>query len=323
MGNYKAYTHVVRLGNAKTDGLLDNDTVYVTAKVDGTNASIWADPDGTLHAGSRTQEIYPTPDKDNAGFAKWILESDDVEAQALREFAIAHPAYVVYGEWTGEKRFAGSIKRYDRDKYLRHFMVFDVWDTETEEYLPDDVWRPLMEADARISPYIVELLATLSRPTIDDIYAIAEKNCFMMADGDERPGEGVVCKSPGWRNYQGSQTYGKLVLKDVQKKKSGATKENPCPFGVEVEIVDYYLTESEMEKALAKTLNRFNLTKFDANNKGCWGFYLNECFTGAILDECADFVKRFKSPVVDFRKLRKIAGDAAREYLKKKVLPCY
>lgn len=320
MKEFKSYTHVIRLGEAKSDGLLNNDVVYVTAKVDGTNASVWADADGTVHAGARTREITANPNKDNVGYAKWVLESTDDEAVALREFAIAHPNYIVFGEWMGEKRFAGAIKRYDREKYLRHLMVFDVWDADAEEYLADDVWRPMLEADTRIAPYIVELLATLSHPTIDDIKAVAEKNHFMLEDGDELPGEGVVCKSPGWRNYAGNLTYGKLVLKGVRKKKPGTTADNPYPFGVEVEIVDYYLTEAELEKALAKTLNRFNLEKFDANNKGCWGFFMNECFTGAILDECADFVKRFKSPVVDFGKLRKISGDVAREYLEKKVL---
>lgn len=316
---FESYTHVVRLDNRKAEGLLDNDTVYVTAKVDGTNASVWADADGNVHAGSRTREV--TPEKDNAGFAAWVLGSDDPEACALREFAVAHPNYTVYGEWMGDKRLVGSIKRYDREKYLKHFMPFDVWDKESETYLADDVWRPMLEADERIAPYVVALLATLSHPTMADIEEVANNNRFMLAEGDEEPGEGVVCKVPGWRNYQGNLTYGKLVLKNIKKKKSsGADKDNPFPFGVEVEIVDYYLTEAELEKAMAKTLARFDLDKFDANNKGCWGFFLNECFTGAILDECADFVKRFKNPTVDFGKLRKVSGDVAREYLEKNVL---
>lgn len=319
MRDFKAYTHVVRVDDAKAQGLLDNDIVYITAKVDGTNSSVWADADGTLHAGARTREITSAPEKDNLGFAKWVLESNDDEAVALRGFAVSHPEYVVFGEWMGEKRLAGAIKRYDREKYLRRFMVFDVWDIEAEEYLADDVWRPMLEADPRIAPYVVELLATLSYPTIDDVLEVAKTNRFMLPEGDDQPGEGVVCKSPGWKNYQGKTTYGKLVLKGIQKKKSGEAFDDRYPFGVEVEIVDYYLTEAELEKALAKTLARFGLDKFDANNKGCWGFYMNECFTGAILDECADFVKRFKSPVVDFEKLRKIAGDVAREYIEKNV----
>ena len=43
MSDYKKYTHVERLSSEACDGLLDNDTVYVTAKVDGSNGCVFWD----------------------------------------------------------------------------------------------------------------------------------------------------------------------------------------------------------------------------------------------------------------------------------------
>ena len=40
MSEYKKYLHVERLGSEECEGLLDNDAVYVTAKVDGSNGCV-------------------------------------------------------------------------------------------------------------------------------------------------------------------------------------------------------------------------------------------------------------------------------------------
>ncbi len=37
MGTYKRYMHVERLGTEECEGLLDNERVFVTVKVDGSN----------------------------------------------------------------------------------------------------------------------------------------------------------------------------------------------------------------------------------------------------------------------------------------------
>lgn len=47
-----------------------NRDVVVTEKIDGTNATVYVDDDGGVHAGSRNRWI--TPEADNHGFAKWV-----------------------------------------------------------------------------------------------------------------------------------------------------------------------------------------------------------------------------------------------------------
>ena len=61
---FKPYLHVERLNKTEVDNIL-NGTVRITAKLDGTNASVWADEDGRMRYGSRKREI--SIEDDNAG----------------------------------------------------------------------------------------------------------------------------------------------------------------------------------------------------------------------------------------------------------------
>lgn len=81
--------------------------IVITEKIDGTNAQVHISDDGTvITAGSRTRWI--TPEKDNFGFARWVVEHTD---ELMKLGPGSH-----FGEWYGagiqrnyglkEKRFA-------------------------------------------------------------------------------------------------------------------------------------------------------------------------------------------------------------------------
>ena len=59
------YQHIERIGTDETDGILIG-SVYVFPKLDGTNASVWLNSDGTIGAGSRNRTL--SAQSDNAGF---------------------------------------------------------------------------------------------------------------------------------------------------------------------------------------------------------------------------------------------------------------
>lgn len=79
--------------------------VFITEKIDGTNACIYITDDGQFFTGSRTRWI--TPDDDNYGFSAWAHEHKD-ELMALgpgRHF----------GEWWGkgiQRNYAQTRKRF-------------------------------------------------------------------------------------------------------------------------------------------------------------------------------------------------------------------
>lgn len=63
MSEYKKYLHVERLGSEECKGLLDNDAVYVTAKVDGSNDCVyWSEKAGGVMVGSRNFELSDAED---------------------------------------------------------------------------------------------------------------------------------------------------------------------------------------------------------------------------------------------------------------------
>ena len=308
MTNFKSYTHVERLSSQDCAGILDNDVVNVTAKVDATNACVWYDPEqNRLRTGSRKREI--NLNKDNAGFAEWIENSEDNEVYFLLKACSDHPQWIVYGEWMA--KFVGQIKDYNQEaKY--HMYIFDVYDREKGYYLSDQEWRTEL-AGYGLGPWFVELLATLDHPTMDEIAEIAKNNKFLL-DNANHPGEGVVVKAPGWLNQYGHQVYGKLVLDEYQQDKKTSKKVSLNPGEIEQMIVDTYITDAELGKSVAKTVVACNIEEFDTKNPKCVGMFVNDVWN-TLTDECGNWCKKFKMPVVDFGKLKGICQQKTRNYI--------
>lgn len=84
--------------------------VIVTEKIDGTNAQVMIDEDGTVTAASRSRII--TPEADNFGFAAWVRDNAD----DLRNLGPGRH----FGEWWG----AGIQRRYGLTE--RRFSLFNV-----------------------------------------------------------------------------------------------------------------------------------------------------------------------------------------------------
>lgn len=308
MTNFKSYMHVERLSSQDCEGLLDNDNVVVTAKVDATNACVWYDPEqNRLRTGSRKREI--NLNKDNAGFVEWIENSEDNEVYFLLKACSDHPQWIVYGEWMA--KFVGQIKDYNQDaKY--HMYIFDVFDRDKGYYLPDVEWREIL-ATYGLEPWFVEVLAVLDHPTMDDIAEVAKNNKFLL-DNASHPGEGVVCKVANWVNKYGRQMYGKLVLDEYQQSKKASKKVSLNPGEIEQMIVDTYITDAELGKSVAKTVVACNIDEFDTKNPKCVGMFVNDVWS-TLCDECLDWCKRYKNPIVDFGKLKGVCQTKARKYI--------
>lgn len=156
MSEYKKYLHVERLGSEEYEGLLDNDAVYVTAKVDGSNGCVyWSEKAGGVMVGSRNFELSDA--EDNAYFYAWMKSGAD-EAKLLCAYCAAHPTRIVYGEWMGRDRFIGAFKGYDKAA-LGKLLIFDVYDTAEECFLGEPEWREELSASG-LEPYFIKLLST-------------------------------------------------------------------------------------------------------------------------------------------------------------------
>lgn len=89
----------------------------ITEKIDGTNAQIFIDDDGSFHVGSRNRWI--TPENDNMGFARWAYDNKD---ELIKLGYGRH-----FGEWWG----AGIQRRYGLNE--KRFSLFNtsVWNADT------------------------------------------------------------------------------------------------------------------------------------------------------------------------------------------------
>jgi hypothetical protein len=287
------YQHLERLGTTEVQNI-EFGECYVFPKVDGTNACVWLH-NGQVQAGSRNRHL--TLDKDNAGFYAWVLEQDNIKAYLLE-----NPTHRLYGEWL----VPHSLKTY-RENAWRNFYVFDVAiDKATEElrhacdspvkHLHYNVYAPLLAAhNIRYIPPI----ATITNGTYEQFVNQLAKNVFLIEDG-KGAGEGVVIKRYDFENKAGRQIWAKIVTSEFKEKHAiemGGSKIQGQKL-IEEEIAKKYVTTALVEKERAKI-----------ENESGWSSrmiprLLNTVYYSVVREECWNFVKENKNPLLDFKRLQ-------------------
>lgn len=278
------YQHIERFATTETQGI-ENGMCYVFPKIDGTNSQLWLNCDtfGTkLMAGSRNRQLELN--NDNAGFYNWACEQDNIF-----EFFKKYPNLRLYGEWL----VPHSLKTYTETAW-RKFYVFDVM--EGENYLPYEEYAALLE------PFGIEFIPPLCKvenPTYERLIAQLEKNGYLIDDG-KGIGEGIVIKNYNYKNKYGRITWAKIVTNEFKAKhaKCQVTEIKESKI-IEQEICEKYVTKALIEKELAKI----------ENECGDWSSkyiprLINTVYYCLVTEECWNFVKEFKFPNVDFKRLQ-------------------
>ena len=126
----KKYLDIERCKQKYAETFNVGEDIVIQEKIDGSNASIRYDEESdTLKAFSRRLEL----NADNTLNGFW----DYVQTLNLDTFKeILGSRYIVFGEWMGAKH---AIK-YPENVYGK-FWMFDVWDAQTEQYLPYEETR--------------------------------------------------------------------------------------------------------------------------------------------------------------------------------------
>jgi len=312
--NFRKYDHLERAGHNEVLDL-DLGKVYVFPKLDGTNASVWFDGE-SICAGSRNRKL--SLESDNAGFYEWVL-SDDPKAVQIREYLQAHPRLILYGEWL----VPHTLKTY-REEAWRRFYVFDVYDTETSQYLSYETYSGEL---IRRGIDVIEPLCTAQNPSHDQLNTLVEQNTYLIADG-AGVGEGIVCKNYAWKNAHGRQPWMKVVrnsFKEANKRAFGAPDMKGQKL-VEQEIVNEFVTPHLVGKTRAKVvLDVANAANVDTSSPNFQHEVeanyrsrvipqlLGRVFHDLVEEECWTFVKKFKNPTVDFRKLMQLTNQRVKE----------
>lgn len=272
------YQHLERVGTISTNGI-ENGMCYIFPKIDGTNSQLWVN-NGQLKAGSRNREL--SLDNDNAGFFEWAINQ-----QKFNQFFEKYPAYRLYGEWL----VPHTLKTYQKKAWL-NFYVFDVMCGKN--YCEYEEYKQILD-EFKIE--YIPPICKIQNPTYERLVSQLEKNGYLIEDG-QGTGEGIVIKNYNYKNKFGKIVWAKIVKNEFKANhaKCDVTeiKENKI---IEEEIVNKFVTKSLIEKEFAKI-----------DNESGWNSkhiprLLNTVFYCLVSEESWNFVKEFKNPTVDFKRL--------------------
>lgn len=290
---FREYMHLEKFGNTEVEGI-ELGISHIFPKIDGTNASAWLEAieNGPLGwcGGSRTRELSLA--SDNAGFYTWLTGVGD-QQDRLYMCLVQHPKWRLYGEWLVPHTFQGY-----RPDAWRKFYVFDVYNDETDEYLPYSVYQP------ELQKYGVEYIAPLAIVKNAD-YELFQKylkeNFFLCPDGAKDPGEGIVIKNYDYYNKFGRQCWAKIIrqeFKEQHYKAMGAPEVNNSMMNEErivLKAVDMHLVNKTVDKI------RLEHEGWSSTNIP---ELLNRVYYDVVKEELWDCLKEINFGTVNFKTLK-------------------
>ena len=296
---FKKYQHIEKLGTSEVEGILDGK-VYLFYKIDGTNSCIFLKGDNELGFGSRNREL--SLDNDNGGFANAITNNGELYNKLL-SYLKENPNYIIYGEWL----IPHTIKRYNKDAWKK-FYVFDVLNIETHNYLTFEEYSKDIQ---NLNLDVIPPIEVLPSPTIDLIKEkLNNTGNYLIKDG---LGEGIVIKNYNYKNKYGRTIWAKVLTEEFTQNKKRIRQqnhENKELEQIEYNIVKKYLTVDFIQKEFEK----FKLEKNGFSSSNIFEF-LNRTFTEFFRDNWELILKKFKSPTINFKLLRKIVDDKIKEVI--------
>ena len=236
----KRYVDIQRLKDKYAMAFKEGEHIVCQEKLDGSNGQILFDAEtGTLKAFSRRNEL--NQNNTLQGFYDFVQALDaSIVSAALTS------RYILFGEWVVKHTI-----RYPEDK-MKQFYVFDVYDTETEQYMPWDFTKQIAEfIGLKTVPWFYD------GPFIswEHIYSFVGKTEM----GGEPTGEGIVIKSQDRLDNKSSRTpaYVKIVAKEFSEVHQSKPQKEIDPEKLAKKQADEALaativTERRVEKAIQK-----------------------------------------------------------------------
>jgi hypothetical protein len=223
-------------------------------KLHGTNAAVQIHSDGTIVCQSR--ETIITPEKDNAGFARWVMDNPAPWQRAS--------GYIVYGEWCGKGIQKGVAIAQIPNKCFAVFaarplngsnaLITEPYELQKlVDFIPDtyvlpwydqiDInWRQadedLSKSTAQINEWVLNVEA--NDPWVETTFGV------------KGTGEGLVFY-PTSTPHLGWETFQNLVFKAKGEKHKNIKASAPAQVNPEVAasvdaFVDLVLTEARLEQ---------------------------------------------------------------------------
>lgn len=286
----KKYVDIERLKDKYALAFSKGEHITITEKCDGANASIGFE-DGELSCFSRKQKL--SPENTLRGFYT-LVQTFDVEK--YRE--VLGDRYIIFGEWLVSHTIKYPATR------LSKFYVFDVWDTEVEQYVP---WSVTKDFAAKLGLTTVPLFYDGPFVSWEHVQSFVGKT-----EMDAEPtGEGVVIKSQDRLDNKSSNTppYVKIVavkFSEVhQSKPHEVDPEKLAAKQAAEALATTIVTERRVQKLIEKAVDEGRLrADWDEKDLGTIAKFLCK-------DVYADCVKEEPETVAQIENFGKIAAGIA------------
>lgn len=235
----KKYVDIERLKDKFAEAFKVGEHITITEKIDGANASIAVGEDGKLIAFSRRNEL--TPESNLQGFYEYVQSLDSTMISC-----VLGTRYIFFGEWLVKH----TIK-YPQEK-MKQFYVFDVWDTEIEQYIPWEQTKQMAEfCGLKTVPVFYDGPFT----SWEHVYSFVGKTEM----GGEPTGEGVVIKSQDRldNKFSGTPAYVKIVAKEFSEVHQSKPQKDIDPAKIAARqaaeaLAETIVTSRRVEKAIQK-----------------------------------------------------------------------
>lgn len=288
------YPHLCKFGHSDVEDI-EFGTTHIFPKLDGSNASVWWKDLHNLGFGSRNREL--NKESDNAGFMTVMNESVN-----LRTYLLNHQVHILYGEWL----VPHTIKNYREDAW-RRFWIFDVYNRSTGEFLPYDIYKPLLE---QYELDFIPCIKAFKNGSWEQFLHEAENNAgFLLPQGCK--GEGVVIKNYNWTNRHSQVTWAKIVLAEFKDKFHAAMGHDTADNKSNADyICNKACTASLIKKEHAKIVCE----------TGEWSNrlipqLLGRIFHAVVTEELWDCLKDIKHGQVNFKELQQLCILKVKEIM--------
>lgn len=295
----KKYVDIERLKDKYATAFTKGEHITITEKVDGANASIYCNSDKTVSCCSRRQDL--TLENNLQGFYEYVQTLDPTII-----YDAIGTKYIIFGEWLVKHSIA-----YPQEKYKK-FYIFDVWNTETEQYMP---WS--------FTKQVAEFLGISTVPLFYDGPFISWEHVSSFVGktemGGEPTGEGVVVKSQDRldNKFSGTPAYVKIVAKEFsevhQSKSHEVDPEKLAARQAAQDIALTIVTKRRVEKCLQKFVEDGIIPEnWDEKNLGA----IAKILPKAVYEDC---VKEEQETVLSIEGFGKICGSLTMKFARELV----
>lgn len=244
MKEIKHYTSIVRYGKPSTQGVIQSgDKISISEKVDGANAAFTKDDDNFLGVTCYSRKQTLTPENTLHGFYQWVREN----IVPIKDKLIPNFRYI--GEWTCPHKI-----KY-KEEYTKQFLLFSIWDDETEQYLSDEI--VIFEAK-RLGLQTVEYFYMGDFISYEHMSSFIGKSNITLTPNT---GEGIVVKNVNYFNSNKEQVFVKLVSEAFAEVQKQRLPKNPNVSTKEMELIKSILTKPRVDKLLHKLVDEDQLTR--------------------------------------------------------------